>query len=801
VLERFTAVARDAWPWLRAPVWLALGLGLGFLPPALVYLDRTVQAEFSSRQYQFPSRVYARALTLKVGQAARASDIEQSLIAGDYQALPQVAHPGSFSRQANQFVIHTRNFVFADGAQTARVVRLGLNSERVATISDARTGAALEQLRVDPALIASIYSMSAEDRDLKSLEQMPPMIVAAVQAVEDRSFKHHHGVDLLALLRATVANVRAGRLVQGGSTITQQLVKNFFLTRAQTPSRKLNEMAMAVLLERRFSKREILETYLNDVYMGQDGARAVHGLAAASQFYFGRDLDRLSVEHVALLVGLIKGPSYFDPRRFPERALVRRNIVLNSLLETGLISAAAHKTAKAAALGVSARAPRKGNRFPAFMELVRAQLNQSYRAIDLQSQGLRVFTTLDPIQQNAAQTAVTEELAAIEKGDRARQLQGAMVVTDVESGDILALVGDRQPNAIGFNRALRAERPIGSIIKPLIYLLAFSDPARYNLASVLDDGPLALKLGDGQTWRPSNYDGRSHGQVSTLVALTRSYNLATVRLGMSLGVPNVIKLMQGLGLRRNPAPHPSILLGALALTPLEVAQLYQVVAARGNPMPLRAVTKVVARDGRVLQRAPDALTARDRPAANYLLTLAMQEAIQTGTGKNLDAGLKSKLTPAGKTGTSNDQRDSWFVGFTASHLGVAWVGRDDNKPSGVTGASGAMRLWAGTFKRLASTPLRPVQPPSVEFAWLDASSGLLSTPECGNAVYLPFVRDYAPLDYGPCALLSQQEPAPEQDLSAPSDWSVAETDSAEGDEASEQRPKKKRRWRWFWEKD
>ena len=799
-MNRISAAWHAVWPWLRIPLWVAIGMLLGFAPPTLIYLDRTVRSEFSARQYQFPSRVYARALTLKPGLPMRADELERTLLATDYQSVAQVAHPGTFSRSKDVLLIHTRAFAYADGASPAQAFKVSLTGNRVQEINDARTGAKLTQVRIDPALIASIYGLSAEDRDLKSLNELPPLIVAAVQAVEDRNFKHHWGVDVGALLRATLANLRAGRLVQGGSTITQQLVKNFFLTRAQTLPRKLNEMAMAALLEYRFSKREILEAYLNDVYLGQDGARAVHGLSAASGFYFGRDLDRLSTEQIALLIGLIKGPSYFDPRRFPARALQRRNVVLGSLKEVGLINQAAFDRASKSPLSVIPRAPRKGNRFPSFMALVRAQLNKSYRQEDLQSQGLRIYTTLDPIKQSAAQEAVTSTLASIEKGDSSRQLQGAFVLTDVETGDILALVGDRNPASIGFNRALKAERPIGSIIKPLIYLLAFSDPSRYNLSSVLEDEPLALKLPNGQTWRPSNYDGKPHGNVSTLIALTRSYNLATVRLGLDLGVPNVIKLMQGLGMRRNPAPNPSLLLGALALTPLEVAQLYQVIAARGTPMPLRAVTDVVARDGRVLQRAPDALTARDRPAANYLLTLAMQEAMQTGTGKGLDATLKNTLTPAGKTGTSNDLRDSWFVGFTASDSGIAWVGRDDNKPSGVSGASGAMLLWAAAFKKFSSQPLKPAQPESVEFAWLDAPTGLLSTPECANAVYLPFVRGYAPLDYATCAQGLEQAPAPDIDLSSPSPEQAGDeaTDPGALDEPER---KKKRRWRWFWEKD
>jgi penicillin-binding protein 1B len=554
---------------------------------------------------------------------------------------------------------------------------------------------------------------------------------------------------------------------------------------------------MALLLEFRFSKHDILEAYLNDVYLGQDGARAIHGLAAGSQFYFGVDLDRLEIAQVALLIGTIKGPSYFDPRRYPERALKRRNLMLNAFVEVGLIKPELAKLAAAQPLGVLKRPPRKGNRYPAFMELVRAQLNLSYRREDLEARGLSIFTTLDPVAQTAAQEAVGSALSTIEKGDAKRQLQGAFVLTDVDSGDILALIGDRQPSQVGFNRALRAERPIGSIVKPLIYLLAFSDPSRYNLASQLEDAPIALKQPNGSTWRPSNYDNQTHGRVSTLIALTRSYNLATVRLGLELGVDNVIGLMKGLGLRRHPPPNPSLLLGALALTPLEVAQLYQVIAARGQPMPLRAVTTVVARDGRVLQRAPDALSARDRPAPNYLLTLAMQEAMQTGTGKGLDPTLKSTLTPAGKTGTSNDQRDSWFVGFTGSHLGVAWVGRDDNKPSGVSGASGAMQLWAQAFKRIPSEPLKPAQPESVEFAWLDANSGLLTTPECGNAVYLPFVRGYTPIDFSACATVQPQDAAPVIDLLPPEESAMPETSPPDQSEP----PKKRRRWRWFWEKD
>ncbi len=509
---------------------------------------------------------------------------------------------------------------------------------------------------------------------------------------------------------------------------------------------------MAVLLEIHYRKDEILETYLNEVYLGQDGNREIHGFGLAAPFYFDQPLSHLDLPEAALLVGMLKGPTYFSPRRHPQRALERRNLVLGEMAEAGVITAEQERSAQAAPLGVVERPPRGTSPYPAFLNLVYRQLTRDYRDQDLRSEGLQIFTTLDPRVQRAAETALSKRLARLEK-DRAIKpatLQGALVVTSTQNAEVQALVGGRDPRFEGFNRALDAQRPIGSLIKPVVYLTALEQPKSYTLATLLDDSPLVLQQAGTGDWAPQNYDKEFHGEVSLQAALANSYNVPTVRLGLSLGVSRVMANLQRLGIDRDLPEFASSLLGSNALSPLEVTQVYQTIAGGGFRTPLRAIRAVLTAEGEPLQRYPLNVEQTIEPAPLYLLTTAMQDVVREGTARGLAGYLPPALDAAGKTGTTDDFRDSWFAGFTEDRLAVVWVGRDDNVSTGLTGASGAMTVWGDMMAGLNPEPLILPEPENIERVWIDPVSGLRSGKGCRDAVEIPFIAGSAPTESAPC---------------------------------------------------
>jgi penicillin-binding protein 1B len=737
---------------LTAGFWFSLGLLLvagGIGAWYVQQLDREIQSRFEGKRWALPARVFARPLELYVGRALTPELLRLELEALNYQEGD--ARPGQFSFQGNEVALHTRPFVFSDGPEPARSVRIRLSG---GTITDVRDqGGSVDLMRVEPMLIGSIYPTHGEDRVLVTLADVPPGLVAALLATEDRRFLAHRGVDPIGILRAAWANLRAGRTVQGGSTLTQQLVKNFYLTHEQSLKRKLNEAVMAILLEYRYSKEEILEAYLNEVFLGQAGDRAIHGFGLAAEFYFQRRLHELELDQLALLVGLARGASYYDPRRFPERALARRNLVLDRMLREGLASADQIETARAQPLRVSPRVPRSEGHFPAFLDLVRRQLRSEYREEDLRSEGLRIFTTLDPGIQLTLEQHLSEGVAEVIKA-RAIQdpLQAAAVVTDPLAGEVLALVGDSNPRFPGFNRAVEARRPIGSLIKPFIYLAALSDPGRFTLATLLDDGPLTLQLPHGDPWSPQNFDRQFHGQVLLWEALVRSYNVATVRLAQQVGIAQVIRLLQTLGLDRTPAALPSLALGALDMSPLEVATLYQALANGGYATRGRAIRDVLDADNQELSHYSLELRGAVPDGAVQLVNHALHDVTTVGTGSAIGRRLPGRVL-AGKTGTSNDLRDSWFAGFDDRHLLVIWLGLDDNRPTGLTGSTGAVPIWIRTMAALPGGSLSLGQHPEIRLQRVDRRSGLRTeTSACPDRVELPFWRDSAPRARAGCDL-------------------------------------------------
>ncbi|AFJ03284.1 Multimodular transpeptidase-transglycosylase [Methylophaga frappieri] len=718
-------------------------------------MDRHIRAEFEGKRWALPAKVYARPLELYAGASLSIADLKIELQALGYRLTGQVEKPGQANITANRAVIASRGFGLPDGREPAHRMVLRFQGQRLTSLQDF-DGQELTLVRLEPALIGGIYPLNNEDRDLIQLQDAPPALTDALIEIEDQSFYQHHGISLKGIGRALIANLKAGAFVQGGSTLTQQLIKNFYLTADRTLLRKLMEIPMAILLERRYSKDEILEAYLNEVYLGQDGSRAIHGFGLGAAYYFARPLNELPLEQLALLAALVKGPSYYDPRRHPERAKQRRDLVLKALLDANKISAADYLLAANSPLGVVTKGSLMKEAYPAYLDLVKRQLRQQYNDADLGSEGLQVFTSLDPIAQRKAETAMTTTIQALQgqHGTAMTGLQGSMVVTDPQTGEVLALIGDRQTRNKGFNRALDAKRQIGSLLKPAVYLTALEN--NYTLASVLNDQPYELDMPNGDTWAPQNYDRKSHQDVLLIDSLSHSYNIATARLGMTLGLDNVISTIRRLGVDKPLQAFPSLLLGAQSFSTLEVASLYQTIAAGGFRIPPRAIRAVTDADGTPLSRYPLKLDQTIDPANNYLLQTALVDVMENGTGRYARQQLPTNMTVAGKTGTSDQQRDSWFAGYSANRLAVVWLGQDNNSALPFTGASGALPVWRRYMESEPLLSLDMLPPPDIETAWVNQFTGKLSAPSCENARELPFVSGTTPTTLATCHAQSDQ---------------------------------------------
>ena len=728
--------ARRCWPWLRIPAWIGLGLFFGFVLPYTLVLNSRVQDRFNDLVFSVPTRVYARPLPLAAGTPMTPPALELELTFAGYSADGHGEVPGSWAKRGSRYTISSRGYAGPDGGELPKRIQVTLGRGIVQQVRDVAGDQSVALAHLDPARIATLYGADQEERRFVHLGDVPALLVSGLQAVEDRDFKHHIGIDFGAIARAAFANLRAGHTVQGGSTLTQQLVRNLFLSREQSLTRKVNEALMSLLLEMHYSKARILEAYVNDVFLGQRGAQAVHGFAAAAEFYFGRRLEDLRPQEIALLVGMVKGPSYYDPRRAPARALARRNLVLQEFANTGLLATGQLNAAQAAPLDVIRNGQLPHNRFPAFMELVRKQITADFDEQSLRQGNLSVFTTLDPAAQLYAEQAITGTLKGL--GKRGAAVQAAAVVTEAKTGSVLAVVGSKLPGDQGFNRALDARRPMGSTIKPFVYLVALTQPERWNLLSLLDDGPVSLRQPNGSMWTPQNDDNQSHGQVPMVDALARSWNLASIHLGLAVGLPRIKAFLESFGLV-NVNPSPSLLLGAIDVSPLQVAQLYQYLAADGHALPLVAVRGVVDGNGHTIKRYQVQSGRGEYQPAVRLTTWAMQQVALYGTASAIGNSGLAWLHAAGKTGTSNDTRDSWFAGFTGEHLAVFWLGRDDNKSTGLFGATGGLRAWRELFAKLPTRPLSAAPGDGLEMAWINPADGKRTDPQCAGARQVPVV--------------------------------------------------------------
>ena len=688
--------------------------------------------QFEGRRWTLPAQVFAAPLELYAGLALSPAQLDEELQRLHYRRAEQLDRPGTYRVAGARFDVALRPARFADETRNAALLSIVAGPQGLESLRDS-AGLEVPVLRLEPLLIGSIFPIHGEDRIIVTPQEVPSLLPAALKAVEDRKFDSHHGVDPVGMLRALWVDVRARQIEQGGSTLTQQLVRSYFLSSRQTLSRKVREAIMAMALDAHFTKADLMNAYINEIFLGQDGDRAIHGFGLASQFYFGKPLAELDLSEVALLVAVVRGPSYYDPRRHPERVRLRRDLVLKVMADQGIVTAREASAAAHQPLGVSGRPA--GAYYPAYLDFVRRTLRRDYHDQDLTEAGLRIYTSLEPRAQEQAERALEHELTRLDRLHKQAPapLEGAVVVTSPQSGDVIAIVGGRNVGYDGFDRALDAHRSMGSLVKPFIYLTAL-ESGHYNAATVVQDAPVDVTLVNGKHWRPENFTHQTYGAVPVVRALAESLNLATVSVGLDVGLPKVAQTLQRLGLSQPPAQVPAMLLGAVEATPLEAAQLFNGLANGGFRNPLRAVRALISTDGKPLKAFPLEVTQVASPEVVYQLDRMLVQVMDRGTGRSARALLPASLVVAGKSGTSSDYRDSWFAGFSGSHLVVVWVGYDDNEPTGLTGSAGALPVWAHVMAGLGTNSWEAPMPDNLAEAHIEYPTGLRAAPGCSDDI-------------------------------------------------------------------
>ncbi len=720
---------------------LIIGAFLAF-SAYLIRLDNLIRDKFEGNRWDIPAKVFARPLEVYANAPVAQDDFEQELKLLGYKGSDSYAKPGSYVAQANSFYVHTRGFDFGDSVDPEQVLQVSFANDVIADVKATKptnTGIA----RLEPMLIGGIYPQHNEDRVLIKLDKVPKPLIEALIATEDRNFYHHHGISFRGTARALVSNVTGGKR-QGGSTLTQQLVKNFYLTPEKTLKRKVNEAFMSLLLELHYSKDEILEAYLNEVNLGQSGNYSVNGYGLASQFYFGLPLSELNISQQAFLVGLVQGPTLYNPWKNPELAKKRRNVVLNNMLVMGYLTPEQFEKESNRALNVIDKPSLGTARFPDFLDIVRRQLKTEYQETDLTNQGLRIFTTLDPVAQTRVQNSFRESVARLARANptRLNDLQGAVLISRPENGELIAAVGSTQ-DFTGFNRTIDAKRQVGSLLKPVIYLSAI-ESGRYNWATQIEDSPINIPVENNKSWTPKNYSGSGNGYVPMAQALANSYNLAAVRLGQEFGLSTFKNNLTKFGVTSKIPNYPSIFLGAVDMSPMEMMSIYGNFATGGFKYPVKAIRTVADSNGRLLDRYGLNVQQTIEPSSAYILNYGLQQVMSSGTGKSAYNTFSSELKLAGKSGTTNDTRDSWFAGYSGNNLAVVWLGLDDNKVTGLTGSTGALPVWINVMKQLRQKPVNLRQTDDVQWQWIDIASGELSAQGCGDAMYIPMLRHTVP---------------------------------------------------------
>lgn len=724
--------------WLKILWGIGWKLGVAVFAVLLfvgIYLDSVVKQRFEGQLFDLPTVVYARILNLAPGDSITIQEVRNELDVLNYRKVRQPRYPGEYSSSSTKIELIRRPFEFSDGPEPDRHVMLHFDSSSVTRIQSLEQKGDMGYLRIEPKMLGMLEKNNDQQRLFLRRDQFPEVMVDALLVTEDRDFYQHDGVSPLAIARALVANVKAGRTVQGGSTLTQQLAKNIFLSSERTLWRKVREAYIALILDYRYSKDRILEAYLNEVYLGQSGGEAVHGFGLASRLYFGQPIQELRIDQLALLVGMVKGPSYYNPIRFPERAKKRRDLVLRLMMQQDILTANQFDMAASRPLDIQDN-PRIASRQPAYFQQLKVELKEKVGEAFQSDVGLRVFTSLDPVSQQKLEQAIARKIPQL-ASVAGKSLEGAAVAVDRHTGEIRAMVGGKRTGYDGFNRALNASRQIGSLAKPAVYLAALEQPEKYNLATTLHDKPISLKGSKGNVWSPRNYDRKFRGDVPLYTALAKSLNVPTVELGMQVGIPSVVKTLEKLGVDKSEIrPVPSMFLGSFTLTPFQVAQMYQTLTNSGKQAKLSALRSVIDLDGNILfQSLPRVSQTVDQQAA-WLTTYAMKRGVLEGTGRYLNSQF-SWAALAGKTGTSNDTKDSWFVGVDGREVTTIWLGRDDNKSTKLTGSSGALRVYAEYLKHRIPQKLALPWPQGIStYGFAKTAQGNLSL-DCSNEFKLP----------------------------------------------------------------
>lgn len=748
-------LARAAFCLRHISLWCILG-GTSYL----IWLDHSVGQAFAVPQWSLPTRIYASAVELYVGMKLPRGMLLESLEELGYVRTVALSGSGQFVVTVDSFDLFTRGHDFPGGVEPPRKVSIQISHGSVSNILDYSTREALLLVRLEPLEIGSMHTTTFEDRVLVSLHDVPAGFFKALVAVEDRRYFEHRGVDLIGIGRALMHNVASQRIGQGASTITQQLIKNTLLSNERSYGRKLREALMAISLERRYSKSAILGAYVNEIFLGQDGNRAIHGFGLGAKYFFGKRLSELTLAESATLIGMIKAPSTYDPRRHPEASRKRRNVVLRLMLQRGVVERAEYEDAVASQMVVRTKSQFGKREFSAFIDLVRSQLKRNYSERDLQTAGLKIYTTLDPWVQKTAQDSTAVALSELEHAfsSGGHSLQAAVIIAEPRTAEIKSVVGARDAVQGGFNRALNARRPIGSLVKPFVYLTALEKTESFNVLSRLQDVPVNLATQTGEVWTPQNYDGKFHGEIPLRHAFVQSRNLATVNLGLTLGVQTVVRRLKAFGFEREIEDFPSLLLGAIDLSPLEVSQLYQGLANSGFQVPLRAIRTITNSNNETLKRYPAQVEQVADASSAYLMQYLLSQVVTTGTASRAGLRLHDRLPLAGKTGTSNDGRDSWFAGFGGNYLGVVWVGRDDNGATRLTGSSGALKVWIDLMEQIEVTPIQFGNGEKLNWQWLGPGGNAIVGKNCPGAMYVPVAEPHALAVDEQCELRRATEP-------------------------------------------
>ena len=656
------------------------------------YLDWQIRSKMDGQIWRLPAEVYSRIESVKISDNLAFDEVIQILLDNEYRQTTMVAAPGDFKLEDDTIVVLRRAFPFPDKPEPQRVLRLRFVDNKLNRIEDLVAVKAIDEFRLAPKLITMLESDN-EDRLAIPLQNYPRLLIDALILTEDRRFYDHHGINPVGIIRALIANIRAGQTVQGGSTLTQQLVKNLFLSSERTITRKANEALMSLVLDWRYDKNRILETYLNEIYLGQNGDTQIHGFELASQFYFGRSIREISLDQIALLVGMVKGPSLYNPWRNPQNALERRNVVLKLMLEHKMIGDELYQLLSQRPLGIQQKG-QISRKYPSFIQTLQADLRRELGEHKISSLlGARIFTTMDLKQQAQAENAVVNTVSQLQLKTKNPYLEGAMIVADYRVGEIRAVVGGLQTQYAGFNRALMAKRQIGSLVKPSIYLTALSNPEQFRLNTPINNQPITINVKGSPPWQPRNYDKKYSGSVMLMDALARSLNIPTVNIGMKVGLSKVIDTQKAMGWDNVEIPKvPAMLLGAYTISPYDVTKLYQTIANQGGRIELTTVDTIADRQGNIIYQHDKTAKQVVPQEAAFQTLFAMQQTVERGTARSLQNDY-ADLRLAGKTGTTNDARDTWFVGIDGKNISTVWLGRDDNGETKLTGASGALQIY------------------------------------------------------------------------------------------------------------